>query len=80
MVWALGPAGQLCCLYSVSGLTLDEHGDRVWLLNILNESVLLLSERVLVDQSSPSKDIRCQVIDRVLRNTADTQLQPGLVS
>jgi len=61
-------------------LTLDEHGDRVWLLDVLDKSVLLLTERVLVDQSRPSKDIRCQVIDRVLRNTADTQLQPGLVS
>lgn len=55
-------------------LTLDEHGDRVWLLNILNESVLLLSERVLVDGSSPTKDIGCQVIDRVLSDPTNTQL------
>jgi hypothetical protein len=59
-------------------LTLDEHGDRVWLLDVLDESVLFLSERVLVDSSSPTKNIGCQVIDRVLGNTTDTQLQPAV--
>jgi hypothetical protein len=59
-------------------LTLDEHGDRVGLLDVLDESVFLLSERVLVDSSSPTKDIGCQVIDRVLGNTTNTQLQPAV--
>jgi hypothetical protein len=60
------------------GLTLDEHGDRVWLLDILDESVLFLSECVLVDSSSPTKDIGCQVIDRILGDTTNTQLQPAV--
>jgi hypothetical protein len=59
-------------------LTLDEHGDRVGLLDILDESVLFLSKRVLVDSSSPTKDIGCQVIDRVLGDTSNTQLQPAV--
>jgi len=59
-------------------LTLDEHGDGVGLLDVLDESVFFLSERVLVDGSSPTKDIGCQVIDRVLGNTTNTQLQPGV--
>jgi hypothetical protein len=61
---------------SKTELTLDEHGDRVGLLDVLDESVLFLSERVLVDSSSPTKDIGCQVINRVLGDTTDTQLQP----
>ena len=59
---------------------LDEKSDRLGLLDILDESVLLLSELVLVDIAGVTKDIGCEVVDAVLSNTAANELQSLHVS
>ena len=61
-----------------SWLTLDEKSDTLWLLYILDEGVLLLAQRVLVHQTSVTKDVRCQVVHRVLRNTSTSKLQSAM--
>lgn len=55
--------------------TLDENGDRLGILNLLNESELLLAKLVLVDQPSPSKSIGREVIHAVLCSTSANQLE-----
>jgi hypothetical protein len=60
--------------------TLDEKSDRLGLLDILDESVLLLAELVLVDISGVTKNIGCQVVDTVLSDTSADELQSLHVS
>jgi hypothetical protein len=71
MVWAFGPrVSSADCIP-----TLDEQGHTLGLLDVLDKGVFLLSERVLVDKSSISQNIRRQVIHRVLRDTSTGELQ-----
>lgn len=72
-MWALGPACQRP-KYSCKP-TLDQHRDTLALLDILDERVLLLSERVLVDKAGPAKVLRSQVVDRVLSDTTASKLE-----
>jgi hypothetical protein len=60
--------------------TLDQHRHGFRLLNILNKGVFLLSKRVLVHQACPTKNIRCEIVYRVLRDTSTTQLQSTYLS
>jgi hypothetical protein len=80
MVWALGPTrGQSSAWDEIArcGRTLDKESDGLGVVDLLEESELLLSEGLLVDESSVSEDVGSHVLDRVLsRSTAD-ELESG---
>jgi len=58
-------------------LTLDEKSNGFRLSNVLDEGVLLLSESVLVNESSVSKNIGSELVDRVLSDSSTAELKPG---
>jgi hypothetical protein len=59
------------------GRTLDEQSNGFRGLDVLNKGELLLAERVLVDETSISEDVRRQLVDRVLSDTSTAELKPA---
>jgi hypothetical protein len=55
--------------------SLDEERDAFGILDVLDKGKLLLAEGVLVYETGPTKDIRCQIIHRVLGHAATDELQ-----
>ena len=57
------------------GRTLDEQGDALGALDLLDEGVLLLAERVLVHESGVPEHVGREVVDRVLGRAAADELE-----
>lgn len=55
---------------------LDEDCDRLRVLDLLDERVLLLAQLLLVDKAGPAEDVGRQVVDAVLGRATADKLQP----
>lgn len=60
---------------SVGVGALDHEGDGLGIADLLDESVLLLAELLLVDEAGPAEDVGGQVVDAVLGDAAADELQ-----
>lgn len=56
--------------------TLDQKRDTLGILDVLEEREPLLAEGVLIDETSPAENVRCEVINGVLCYASTNELQP----
>ena len=55
--------GVLRLLNGVRVWTFDEESDTFWVLDVLDESELLLAQGMFVHETCPAEDVWCEVID-----------------
>ena len=68
--------GILNLLNRVGVGALDQQRDTLWILDVLDERELFLAENVLIDETSPSENVRGEVINGVLCYASTNELQP----
>jgi hypothetical protein len=56
-------------------LALYQERDTLRFLDILDKCVLLLAKSMLIYETRPTKNFRCEIIDRILSDSASNQLQ-----